>query len=328
MISRAIYVWIGANNIIRWKIKTIHYKETIFGLNTNICDYPKWNFDGSSTGQASGVNTEVQLFPVKVYKFPYDDADVIVLCETYNIDDTPHLTNKRYTALEKFKRGDDKPWFGLEVEYFIYDPQNPEQKLNGNQTSHYCGFNGSRATGKIIALEHYNKCLEMGLQISGMNAEVTKGQWEFQIGPSECIDSGDHTTIAKFMLIWIAEHYGRSININDSKPYEGVNGSGCHVNFSTVETRENNDLPTLTKLIDKLAVKHEHHMSIYGDNSKRMTGTHETAASDVFTHGVGTRHTSVRIPNLTKEYFEDRRPSSNIDYYEVTSTIYETCYIN
>lgn len=324
MTSRAIYIWIGADNMIRWKIKTVHHVTQ-----NNISDitiYPKWNFDGSSTGQAHGINTEVQLFPVKIFKFPYKDvADVIVLCETYNIDDTPHVTNQRHSALKIFNSGDHKPWFGLEIEYFIYDPQNPEQDLNSEQKNHYCGFNSSRSLNKKIALEHYNKCFDMGLNISGMNAEVTKGQWEFQIGPSEGIDSGDHTIVAKFMLLWIAEYYERGIIINDSKPFEGVNGSGCHINFSTIETRDNNNIITLTKLIDKLETKHKQHMSIYGDNSKRMTGTHETANIDIFTCRIGARHTSVRIPNLTKEYFEDRRPSSNIDYYQVTSKIYETC---
>ena len=319
MSIRAIYVWIGANNILRWKIKTI----VSHNLHINCC--PKWNFDGSSTGQASGVNTEVQIIPVKIYNFPYDNADVIILCETYDIDGTPHVDNHRYKALEKFQSGDHEPWFGLEVEYFVDDPQKPSTTLNSDETSHYCGFNGNRATRKTIALEHYNKCLEMGLTISGMNAEVTKGQWEFQIGPCCGIDSGDNTTVAKFMLIWIAEYYGHNIIINDSKPYENVNGSGCHVNFSTLETRTDNNHATLTEYVDKLALKHDHHMSIYGDNSKRMTGTHETANIDKFDYGVGTRHTSVRIPNLTKEYFEDRRPSSNIDYYQVTSAIYETC---
>lgn len=319
---RAIYVWIGANNILRWKIKSINNNEK-WNFDGSIKEFPKWNFDGSSTGQASGINTEVQLFPVKVYKFPYDDADVIVLCEIYDINNIPHIDNHRNNAVKIFNSGNHEPWFGLEVEYFIDDPQSSVYPKN--TTGHYCGFNGWRTMRKKIALEHYNKCLEMGLTISGMNAEVTKGQWEFQIGPCTGINSGDETTVAKFMLIWIAEKYGHNIIINNSKPYDNVNGSGCHVNFSTKDSRINNNLETLVTYINKLSTNHDYHMSIYGDNSKRMTGTHETANIDTFDYGIGTRHTSVRIPNLSKEYFEDRRPSSNIDYYQVTSAIYETC---
>ena len=312
------------NNFLRWKIKTITEHITI-KLQSSY--YPEWNFDGSSTGQATGVNTEILLRPVRVYNFPFEEADVIVLCETYNIDGTPHETNKRHDAINIFQQGNHKPWFGNEIEYFIYDPHIVETDLSSSQTLHYCGFNATRSLYKQIALEHYNACLRANLSISGMNAEVTKGQWEFQIGPCEGIKSGDQSTVAKFLLIWIAEYYSCGIIINDSKPYNDVNGSGCHINFSTEETRSNNDEETLINLIKNLGKRHEYHMSIYGDNSKRMTGTHETANPDKFDYGTGTRHTSIRIPNNTKTYFEDRRPSSNIDYYEVTSAIYESCCI-
>ena len=44
-----------------------------------------------------------------------------------------------------------------------------------------------------------------------------------------------------------------------------------------------------------------------------MTGLHETAKWDEFSHGVGNRGASVRIPTATnnagKGYLEDRRPS-------------------
>ena len=70
-------------------------------------------------------------------------------------------------------------------------------------------------------------------------------------------------------------------------------------------------------------------MENYGvDNDKRMTGKHETAEYENFSYGVANRGASVRIPVSTEKngcgYFEDRRPSSNMDPYRVTSLLFET----
>ena len=70
-------------------------------------------------------------------------------------------------------------------------------------------------------------------------------------------------------------------------------------------------------------------MNLYGSgNEERMTGLHETADYHKFSYGVANRGCSIRIPRTTeankKGYFEDRRPSSNMDPYVVTSWIYQT----
>jgi glutamine synthetase len=63
----------------------------------------------------------------------------------------------------------------------------------------------------------------------------------------------------------------------------------------------------------------------------RLTGKHETSSYENFSWGIGTRNTSIRIPNQTAKdnrgYFEDRRPASNIDPYRATSIIFKTCCI-
>jgi glutamine synthetase len=40
-------------------------------------------------------------------------------------------------------------------------------------------------------------CLEAGLTISGINAEVMPGQWEFQIGPVGPLELGDEVMLAR-----------------------------------------------------------------------------------------------------------------------------------
>ena len=62
-------------------------------------------------------------------------------------------------------------------------------------------------------------------------------------------------------------------------------------------------------------------------NERRMTGTHETSLYNSFSWGVGSRNTSMRVPNQTAEqwkgYAEDRRPASNCDPYRVIDSVLE-----
>ena len=144
-------------------------------------------------------------------------------------------------------------------------------------------------------------------------------------GPCYGVDSADSIILSKWLLHRIAEKYGYNV-IFDTKPYDGVNSSGCHINYSTKETRANDSIETLQKYMDKLQAKHSEHIDIYGqDNDKRLTGKNETSSIDTFSWGIGTRNTSIRIPNKTKQYFEDRRPASTIDYYLTTAKIHTTC---
>lgn len=62
----------------------------------NPADFPDWSFDGSSTGQAAGDNSDCILNPVAVYPDPIRGGqDVLVMCEVLNPDSTPHATNTR-----------------------------------------------------------------------------------------------------------------------------------------------------------------------------------------------------------------------------------------
>ena len=84
----------------------------------------------------------------------------------------------------------------------------------------------------------------------------------------------------------------------------------------------------IKSIIGKLADKHQLHLESYGDNTKRLTGLHETSSKTTFTYGVGARDASVRIPTTTaaekRGYIEDRRPASDIDPYLVAALICDT----
>ena len=316
------YIWIGGNGELRTKTRVV---DNISNLNTLT-----WNYDGSSTGQSSSAeNTEIILKPVKLYNNPltYNHISKLLLCDTYNIDGTPHATNNRFAATNIFNQKQEYvSWFGLEQEYFMI---HPEWNSNVAQGKYYCGIGNKSPVERLIAEQHLIACLNINLSISGINAEVANKQWEFQIGPCEGITAADQLYVARYLLERIAEK--NEVNIcYDPKLFKDINGSGCHTNFSTKFTREENGILHIYEYIDKLKLKHDEHMEVYGKNNKeRLTGHHETASYDAFSYGIGTRNTSIRIGNETyrdgKGYFEDRRPAANMDPYLVTSRIFQTC---
>tara|TARA_B110000967_G_scaffold210101_1_gene270684 strand:+ start:7049 stop:8071 length:1023 start_codon:yes stop_codon:yes gene_type:complete len=328
------YIWIDANNQLRGKTKIIDYNVDF------VNDLPNWNFDGSSTGQSQGNDSEVILKPRALFKDPFrgNSNHKLVLCDTYTHDDVPLSNNHRNWANNLFcnKKIEEKPWFGLEQEYFMIDPItklplgfNPDN----NQGQYYCSVGNNNAFGRQIAEEHLHACLHANIKISGINAEVAPGQWEFQIGPCIGIEQGDHLWMARYLLLRIGEMFHVNIDFNP-KPLKGRwNGSGCHANYSTENMRNGSEdktgLEYIHEAIAKLSKKHNEHMLVYGDgNNERMTGLHETASYDTFTHGIADRNCSIRIGNENmknqKGYFEDRRPSSNCDPYLVTGIIFQT----
>jgi glutamine synthetase len=315
------YIWIGGNQEFRSKIKILHLDHA-----WTFVDLPVWNFDGSSTNQADSEDTEVMLRPVRCVPSPFKTGGYLVLCETYS---NTNLVSDREKAKQIFDaRRELVPWFGLEQEYMMIGKSIP----NDTQTQgpYYCGVgHGKHPLERQIALEHLDACLEAGLDISGINAEVAHCQWEYQIGPCVGIDAGDQLLLSRYILERIAEKYDVSISYKP-KPFPHLNGSGCHVNFSTEKMRQENGYSAIEEAVRKLGNHHEEIIAISGENNHtRLTGHHETSSMHTFSWGVGTRHTSIRIPNTVfldkKGYFEDRRCAANINPYIVTSTLFKLC---
>lgn len=330
------YIWLDVNGELRSKTRIVY----------NTCDYtyiPDWNYDGTSTGQASiNGNSEIILKPCKHYKNPLtlsipSTNSFLVLCDTWNIDGTPIASNTRFPANQKFNVNldVDQPWFGLEQEYYMVNPDWPDIVESSNLF--YCGCGSFKSnlgqstmkTQRKIVEEHMIACIDANLNISGTNQEVAPYQWEFQIGPCLGIDAADELYVARFLLQRIAEKYSVSICYSPKmNPY--LSGSGGHTNFSTSQSRADGGIEYIFNCMEKLNNKHVEHMAVYGkDNEQRLTGQHETAHFSKFSYGLGTRNTSVRIPSETLlkscGYFEDRRPGANFDPYLVTSILYETC---
>ncbi|HEU0075824.1 MAG TPA: glutamine synthetase GlnII [Dehalococcoidia bacterium] len=294
---------------------------------------PIWGFDGSSTNQAPGDRSDCVLRPVRSVKDPIRGGnDRLVMAEVLLTDMSAHPTNTRSAcaAVAEQVKGDEY-LFGLEQEYTFFDGARPlgfpEHGFPAPQGGYYCGVGDDEVFGRPIVEAHLNACLEAGIGIAGINAEVMPGQWEFQVGPLDALEVSDHLWLARWLLYRVAEDFGVSATL-DPKPVRGDwNGAGCHTNFSTNAMRTSYQ-PNVDAA-EALAKRHELHIANYGFGIEdRLTGLHETASYKEYFYGVSDRGASVRIPwQVEKEgkgYIEDRRPCANIDPYIVTRLIMET----
>ena len=328
----AEYIWMDGHTPtqkLRSKTKILSKKIS------SVSELPEWGFDGSSTNQAEGNFSDCLLKPVWLCKDPIRGKEnILVMCEVMNADGSVHASNTRAHLREieeKFSK--EKIWFGIEQEYTFFEGRNPlgwpEGGYPAPQGPFYCGVGADEAFGREIVEDHLDLCLEAGLELSGINAEVMPGQWEYQIGPLGPLEVADQMWVSRWLLYRISEDYGVSATLHP-KPVKGDwNGAGAHINFSTQSMRKKGGLKVIEDACEKLSKKHDEHIAVYGaHNEERLTGDHETQSISEFSYGVSDRGASIRIPMQTSNdgygYLEDRRPSSNMDPYQACAILIET----
>lgn len=341
------YIWIDAFNNTRFKTKILNINNKNSTININ--SIPDWNFDGSSTGQAEGRDSDILLRPRTLYYNPFITymESYLVMCDCWNKDGTPHSTNKRVKLEEIYAKCDkEEPIFGIEQEYILFERTANENKFSqpykwigngdpgmGGQGPYYCSVGGGVSLGREVSELHLEMCLKAGLEICGTNGEVMASQWEYQVGPLPPVLLSDQLWISRYILHRVSEKFNCVISLHP-KPYKGDwNGSGAHTNFSTKVMRESDGIEEIKIACEKLSRTHMTHMEVYGfENEQRMSGEHETSNMDNFTWAISNRGCSVRIPlNVVKDgcgYLEDRRPGSNVDPYIVCEKICSTVCLN
>ena len=343
MASIAEYIWLdGAKPTqeLRSKARLVQLKSN----NPTASDFPEWGFDGSSTYQSQGHSSDLVLKPVRVVKDPIRGAgNFLVLCEVFDSENNPHPSNTRAPLRAILEAGGaaEEPWFGFEQEYALYTDKSPlgwpEQGYPSPQGPFYCGVGDGKVYGREVIERHLAYCVEAGLYIYGINAEVMPSQWEYQVGyrgfdqdEADALTHCDHQWLARWLLCRTAEEFGVAINF-DNKPVKGDwNGSGCHTNFSTKAMRtKGKGLDVIKKAADALQKKHAEHIKVYGHGlAERLTGHHETCSINEFRCGVSDRGASIRIPlhvsKLGYGYLEDRRPGANSDPYLVAARLIST----
>ena len=300
-------------------------------------DLPVWGFDGSSTQQAEGKNSDCLLKPVALYPDCTRKNAFLVMSEVTLPNGEPHPSNTRATILD-----DPDTWYGFEQEYFFFKDGLPlgfpAGGFPGPQGPYYTGV-GFQNVGPIarqLVDEHIDTCLAAGINLEGINAEVAKGQWEFQIFGKGSKTAADQLWVARYIMARLCEPHGVDLELQ-CKPLRGPfnqaldwNGSGMHTNFSTKHMREVGGKAYFENLMAALAKHIDEHIAVYGpDNHLRLTGLHETQSIDKFNYGLADRGASVRVPHSFvnsdyKGYLEDRRPNSAADPYLVAGRILKT----
>ena len=329
----AEYIWIdGYEPTAGLRSKT----KILDNVVVSVSDLPSWGFDGSSTLQAEGTDSDCMLKPVWFCKDALSGGyNVLVMNEVFNPDGSPHKSNTRAPLVEiaeKFK--DQDPWFGIEQEYILMNGKQPlgwpdEGHPERPQGPYYCSVGFEDVAGRDIVEDHMYACLDAGIAISGINAEVMLGQWEYQVGPVGALEVGDQLWVARWLLERISEDYEARVELHP-KPIKGDwNGSGAHINYSTAAMRAPGGLTVIEKACEKLGQNIDKHIAVYGaDNEQRLTGLHETCSINEFRYGVSDRGASIRIPMGTQNdgcgYLEERRPASNVDPYKACAALIDT----
>ena len=112
----------------------------------------------------------------------------------------------------------------------------PKDKLPQPQGKYYCGVGYNQVAARNLVEEHLDACLDAGLTVTGINAEVLLGQWEYQCF-GKGVKAADDLWVSRYLLYKIAEDYGVGVNIHPKPKTGDWNGSGMHVNFSNKVTQ-------------------------------------------------------------------------------------------
>ena len=333
-VYRAVYIWIdGAEPTakLRSKTKVIPIGE----------EPPLWGFDGSSTNQAPGENSDCVLRPVYSCPDPIRGGENrLVMCEVLLPDMSPHPSNTRAAcaaAAEKYASFDT--WFGIEQEYTFFDGIKPlgwpDNGFPAPQGGYYCGVGTDEVFGRPIVerppgrlprlrphdLRHQRRGHARAVGVPDRAHGHTRDRRPALGRPLAPLPHRrGHPHLRH------GEPRRHRPAGPQARPRRLERRRRAHQLLHVADARE---LRCLHRRRRALAANHDLHIANYGDRiEERLTGRHETASYKEFKYGVSDRGASVRIPwqvhRDQKGYIEDRRPNANCDPYVVTRLILES----
>ncbi len=325
------YIWLdGKKPVPDLRGKTL---IKTFDKPPTLGDLPNWGFDGSSTMQAEGRKLRLRAKAGgslsgrqpqgRFYRSERSPAP------------GPHAASHQHARDHRERsRPVDRPRAGIlpvsrtGVRWASRKTATPA--LRKARTTAALAINIWADLARKIVDEHLELCLAAGINHEGINSEVAKGQWEFQIFAKGSAKAADDTWTARYLMLRLCEKYEVDMVLH-CKPIKGDwNGSGMHCNFSTKYMREVGGKEYFESLMKAFEANIPSHIAVYGpDNHLRLTGLHETQAIDKFSYGLSDRGASIRMPvnfikNGYKGYLEDRRPNSEGDPYQIVSRILKT----
>ena len=160
-VRQAEYIWLdGATPTQRLRSKT---RIVAFPENEPVPlkAFPTWSFDGSSTYQAAGHDSDLILKPATSISDPLRGAGhFLVLCEVLEPDGTPHATNTRARLRQVLAAGaaEHEPWLGFEQEYTLLRGGTPlgfpAAGFPAPQGPYYCGVGADVAFGRPVVEAH------------------------------------------------------------------------------------------------------------------------------------------------------------------------------
>jgi Uncharacterized protein related to glutamine synthetase len=193
-------------------------------------------------------------------------------------------------------------YLGWEQEYFLVDEDlyaaRPDllltgRTLMGHESSknqqledHYFGAIPARATEFMKEVEI--ECLKLGIPVKTRHNEAAPNQFELAPIFEECNLANDHNLLAMAVMRKISRKHGFRVLLHE-KPFNGVNGSGKHNNWSLGtdtgvmlmapgKTPEEN-LQFLTFIINSLKAVHRHNALLKGSIAS-ATNAHRLGANE------------------------------------------------